>query len=216
MLPLPTAHCPPLPTQDFTILILIAAGSASLALEALVNGGGEGGEGGEPNWIEGASILAAGALSSCCCCSFAERPGRTLAVCLSACTTACWGCRPLGYTHTRTYAQHTTCAFPPSQIHTLWASRLAAVCVVVLVGTVNNYQKEAQFRALQDASNDAKVMSARERQERGRGKQVQGLQAPLPNSGPSLSLIVATLAAAVGAPAPVWGGDPTRPNPSSP
>ena len=34
---------------------------------------------------------------------------------------------------------------------------LAAVCVVVLVGAASNYQKEAQFRALQAASDDAKV-----------------------------------------------------------
>lgn len=43
--------------QDFTILVLLGAGCLSLGLELLVNRKA----GGESSWIEGASILAAGA-----------------------------------------------------------------------------------------------------------------------------------------------------------
>lgn len=49
--------------QDFTVLVLLAAGGLSLGLELLVHGGGSGGE---PSWIEGASILAAGRRSDGC------------------------------------------------------------------------------------------------------------------------------------------------------
>jgi hypothetical protein len=54
--------------QDFTVLVLLAAGGLSLGLEAAVHSGGSAGE---PSWIEGASILAAGAappaLPACLC-----------------------------------------------------------------------------------------------------------------------------------------------------
>lgn len=43
--------------QDFTILVLLGAGCLSLALELVVSRSGSG----EGSWIEGASILAAGA-----------------------------------------------------------------------------------------------------------------------------------------------------------
>lgn len=51
----PLAPAAPAPVQDFTILVLLGAGCLSLALELLINRNQEGG------WIEGASILAAGA-----------------------------------------------------------------------------------------------------------------------------------------------------------
>lgn len=47
--------------QDFTILVLLGAGCLSLGLEVLVNQH----SGGESSWIEGASILAAGAAPVC-------------------------------------------------------------------------------------------------------------------------------------------------------
>ena len=126
----------PPPPQDFTILILIAAGSASLALEALVNGGG----GGDPNWIEGASILAAGALRRAACLVLVHCP-------LAAVP-------PLVHTHAHALSTpHARPRPPPPRP----PPPLAAVCVVVLVGAASNYQKEAQFRALQAASDDAKV-----------------------------------------------------------
>ncbi|PSC68202.1 calcium-translocating P-type PMCA-type [Micractinium conductrix] len=46
------------------------------------------------------------------------------------------------------------------------ASILAAVCVVVLVTAVNNYQKEQQFRMLQAVSEDVKVRAIRDGRER--------------------------------------------------
>lgn len=57
---------PPFPfsAQDFTILVLLGAGCLSLGLELLVNRKA----GGESSWIEGASILAAGAGAACCAC----------------------------------------------------------------------------------------------------------------------------------------------------
>ena len=63
--PMPAESHPPLynllpwsfALQDFTILVLLGAGCLSLGLELLVNRKA----GGESSWIEGASILAAGA-----------------------------------------------------------------------------------------------------------------------------------------------------------
>lgn len=54
----PPYLCASLCPQDFTILVLLGAGCLSLGLELLVNRKA----GGESSWIEGASILAAGAL----------------------------------------------------------------------------------------------------------------------------------------------------------
>lgn len=55
------SHPPPLfwMSQDFTILVLLGAGCLSLGLELAISRGGEG------SWIEGASILAAGAPPAC-------------------------------------------------------------------------------------------------------------------------------------------------------
>jgi Ca2+ transporting ATPase len=76
--------------DDFTVKILLGAGTASLALEYWLAGN----DGSSPNWIEGASILA-------------------------------------------------------------------AVAVVTLVTAGNNYQKEQQFKALQEISNEESVRALR-------------------------------------------------------
>ncbi|GAB4821345.1 hypothetical protein N2152v2_008391 [Parachlorella kessleri] len=138
--------------QDFTIIILLVAGAASLGLELVINGGSTTSGGPAPALADPPAAAAAAAAAA-----------------LSAAGAVAAAGSAAGVVDPAMGASAGSGSSSSGGGGGSWiegASILASVVVVVMVTAVNNYQKERQFRELQEVHRDVKVRAIRDGRER--------------------------------------------------